>query len=161
MARLEMGPYVRFLGYRKDVPDLLAAADVIVQPSHMGGLCSSLIDAMFAARPIVATTAGGIPDLLRQGLGDSPLAWLVPPRSPRHLATAIREVLENTPEAVARGQQASQRALERFTADAMVEATLTAYGRIARQRYGDQAASILGLVTPLRPSGTSTTSSAA
>ncbi len=136
LAQLDMVPYVRFLGYRHDVPDLLAAADVVVQPSHMEGLCSSLIDAMFAARPIVATTAGGIPDLLRQGFGDSPVAWLVPPRSPRHLATAIREVLENTPEAVARGRQARQRALGRFTADAMVEATLAAYDQIARKRYG-------------------------
>lgn len=147
LAQLEMEPYVRFLGYRDDVPDLLAAADVIVQPSHMEGLCSSLIDAMFAARPIVATTAGGIPDLLRQVSGNSPVAWLVPPRSPRHLATAIREVLENSPAAIARGQQARQRALGRFTADVMVEKTLAAYARIARQRDSSR--------------GTPTTSSAA
>ncbi len=60
-------PRVRFLGFRHDVYDLIQAADLFVLPSHLEGLCSTLIDVMLARRPIVATTAGGIPDLV----GDS------------------------------------------------------------------------------------------
>ncbi len=70
---------VRFLGYRNDVPDLLQAADLFVMPSHLEGLCSTLIDAMFAKVPIVATTAGGIPEILDGAPGEQPVATLVAP----------------------------------------------------------------------------------
>ena len=142
---LHIAPYVRFLGYRNDVPDLLAAADLVVQPSHMEGLCSSLIDAMFAARPIVATTAGGIPDLLSQQTDDQAVAWLVSPRSPEQLSQAIQQALEDPMEALARGKRARVRAMRRFTADVMVEKTLATYRAIARRKQGDQAASFMGL----------------
>ena len=82
---------VRFLGFRNDVADLLAAAEVVVQPSHLEGLCSSLIDAMLAGKPIVATRAGGIPDLLDTKNND--VAWLVQPKSPNELASAVATAL--------------------------------------------------------------------
>ena len=62
--RLGIGSHVRFLGFRDDVYDLIHAADLFVMPTYREGLCSTLIDVMLAGRPIVATTAGGIPDLL-------------------------------------------------------------------------------------------------
>ena len=131
---------VRFLGYRHDVNDLLAASDLIVQPSHMEGLCSSLIDAMLAARPIVATRAGGIPDLLDVSDRETKVAWLVAPRDPQALGTAIREAIEDTQQAIDRGLAARERALRLFTAKQMVEQTLQAYEQIAQQRYGAHAA---------------------
>lgn len=131
---------VRFLGYRQDVQDLLAAADVIVQPSHMEGLCSSLIDAMLAARPIVASRAGGIPDLLQVHPGEQEVGWLVEPRDPSSLAQAIGEAITNRTLATQRANAARERALRQFTADQMVERTLQAYALIAQQKYGDQAA---------------------
>src|SRR5262249_4205020 len=63
---------IRWLGHTAELPHLMAAADLCVMPSHMEGLCSSLIDAMFAHRAIVATTAGGIPDLLGAYSSDDP-----------------------------------------------------------------------------------------
>ena len=122
---------VRFLGFRRDIADLLAAADLVVQPSHMEGLCSSLIDAMFAERPIVATRAGGIPDLVDATEAGGPVAWLCPPREPDPLAEAILAALADSDERCRRGQRARLRALRHFTADAMVEATVAAYRRIA------------------------------
>ena len=88
---------VRFLGYRHDVPDLLHAADLFVMPSHLEGLCSTLIDAMFAEVPIVATTAGGIPEVLDGVPGEPPVAMLVPPRQPEPLANAIIKALSDLP----------------------------------------------------------------
>ena len=80
--QLGLLPHVRFLGFRHDVPDLIHAADLFVLPSHLEGLCSTLIDVMLAGRPIVTTTAGGIPDLVgRDESGGEPVAWLVPPRA--------------------------------------------------------------------------------
>ena len=63
-AQLGVQSHVRFLGFRNDVYDLIHAADLFVLPSHKEGLCSTLIDVMLAERTIVATTAGGIPDLV-------------------------------------------------------------------------------------------------
>ena len=128
-----------FLGYRHDIPDLLAAADVVVHAAHTEGLCSSLIDAMMCAKPIVATTAGGIPDLLERG-GDQQVAWLVKPRSDSELAEAILEALSNPDQAIETGRRAKRRAMERFTTDRMVRATLQAYRELAFQHLGDQAA---------------------
>lgn len=134
---LHLNDRVHFLGYRNDVPDLLAAADVVVQPSHLEGLCSSLIDAMFAARPIVATRAGGIPDLLDSSENQAPVAALVKPRSPEQLATAIDACLRDPQTANARAQAARVRALQQFTDDAMVEQTLEVLQSLWHGKFGE------------------------
>ncbi len=122
---------VRFVGYRQDVPDLVQAADLFVLPSHTEALGSSLIDAMLAARPIVTTTAGGIPEVT--GSGDrpgEPLAWTVPPRDCRALARAILAALDCPRERQERSDRARRRAEELFTAERMVEGTLEVYREV-------------------------------
>jgi L-malate glycosyltransferase len=127
-AELGVQSHVRFLGYRDDVPDLIHAADLFVLPSHMEGLCSTLIDVMLARRTIVATTAGGIPDLIGVDAADvAPVAWLVPPRDPPALASAICNALASPEECAGMQQRARRRAEQRFTADCMVEATVAVY----------------------------------
>ena len=120
--------YVRFVGYRHDVPDLIQAADLFVLPSHTEALGSTLIDAMLAGRPIVTTTAGGIPELT--GSGDRPeerLAWTVPPSNPRALTEAILAALDSPRERLEWPDRARRRAEQLFTAERMVEATLQVY----------------------------------
>lgn len=124
---LSLGDRVRFLGFRPDVPDLLNAADLFIMPSHMEGLCSSLLDVMFARTPIVATTAGGIPEILgRASQGETPVAWLVPPRDPDALAQAVIAALTNNLRRCELVDLAAARAGS-FTADAMVDGTLAVY----------------------------------
>ena len=142
--RLKIDSHVRFLGFRDDVPDLIHAADLFVLPSHKEGLCSTLIDVMLAECPIVATTAGGIPDLVGSRTGcqpvqsnteqtgfqpvpHEPVAWLVPPRDPRALARAILHALDSPDQCAAMRRRALHRAEQRFTADQMVESTLAVY----------------------------------
>ncbi|MBU4270281.1 MAG: glycosyltransferase [Planctomycetes bacterium] len=152
--RLAIDSHVRFLGFRDDVPDLIHAADLFVLPSHKEGLCSTLIDVMLADCPIVATTAGGIPDLVgarkrgqapfagtalrvlrtkgacplfRPEESSEPVAWLVPPRDPRALARAILHALDSPDQCAAMRRRALHRAEQRFTADRMVESTLAVY----------------------------------
>lgn len=141
VARLELQPFFRFLGYRSDVPDLLRAADLMVMPSVQEGLCSTLIDAMFAGTPIITTTAGGIPDLVGPCGDGAAVARMVPPQNPSALAEAVSDALQ----ALAEGLpipgvdplRANDRAWQHFTAEAMVEGTLTIYRRVlesAKQR---------------------------
>lgn len=78
---------VRILGFRSDVVDLIAACDFIVHPSREDALPTALISALAAARPIVATTAGGIPDIVSPDCG-----ILVAPGAPAALGTAIAEM---------------------------------------------------------------------
>jgi glycosyltransferase involved in cell wall biosynthesis len=122
---------VQFLGYRNDVPDLLKAADLFVLPSHMEGLCSTLIDVMIAKTPIVATTAGGIPDLLGARKEDRPVAILVPPSNPTALANAINHALADLPALQPMVAAAEQRAIQCFTDEQMVEGTLAVYRELA------------------------------
>jgi glycosyltransferase involved in cell wall biosynthesis len=130
--QLGVKPHVRFLGFRNDVYDLIQAADVFVLPSHMEGLCSTLIDVMLARRTIVTTTAGGIPDLVgNDEPSGGPVAWLVQPREPKTLAEAILHALASREESARMQERARRRAEERFTADSMVEATLAVYRETA------------------------------
>ena len=141
--QLGIGPHVRFLGFRDDVYDLIHAADLFVLPSHKEGLCSTLIDVMLAERPIVATTAGGIPDLLGPGrtgcqpVLHSPVAWLVPPRNPAALAQAILRALDSPEQCAAMRRLAHERAEAHFTADCMVEATLAVYRELIAKPQAD------------------------
>ena len=134
-ARLGLEGRVRLLGFRHDVPDLIQAADLFVLPSHQEGLCSTLIDAMLAGRAIVATSVGGIPELVGgAGPGSEPLAWVVPPRDPAALAEAIGAALASPDERALRAERARRQARRLFTADQMVEATWAVCAELLHKR---------------------------
>ena len=137
VARSGLQQFVRFLGYRSDVPDLLRAADLMVMPSVQEGLCSTLIDAMFAGTPIITTTAGGIPDLVGPCGDEAAVARMVRSRDPAALADAVSEALRSLVDGVpifgVDVTRARDRAWRRFTAAAMIEGTLAVYRR-AMQR---------------------------
>jgi glycosyltransferase involved in cell wall biosynthesis len=77
-----------FLGHRSDVPDLLAAADLFVLPSLFEGLPLSVLEAMAARRPVIATAIGGTDEAVIHEL----TGLLVRPRDPDALASAIRRM---------------------------------------------------------------------
>ncbi|MBN2114474.1 MAG: glycosyltransferase, partial [Acidimicrobiia bacterium] len=76
---------VAFAGFREDVAALLAAADVVVHPSHADALPTALIHALAAGVPSIATDVGGIPEIVGEDAG-----VLVPPGNPAALAAAVR-----------------------------------------------------------------------
>jgi glycosyltransferase involved in cell wall biosynthesis len=78
---------VRLLGFRRDIADLLSASDFVVHPSSEDALPTALISALAAARPIVATNVGGIPDVVKPGCG-----LLVEAGNPSALSAAIAEL---------------------------------------------------------------------
>jgi len=118
---------VLFPGFRSDVPSLLAALDLFVFPSHLEGLGTSVLDALALGLPVVSTTAGGIPEMIEDGVHGR----LVPPRDPQALAAAMIELLERPERARALGAAGRARVMAEFTADRMVEKTLAEYGWLA------------------------------
>ena len=80
---------VRFVGRRDDVPALLASADLFVLPSLYEGLPLSIMEAMAAGTPVVATDIGGNNELVTSGK----TGLLVPPANPVALAEAVRALL--------------------------------------------------------------------
>ncbi len=79
---------VMFLGYRTDVADCLGAADLFVNASTTEGFPLSLLEALAAGLPVMATSVGGIPE----ALGSPPAGILIPPGDTRRLAEAFAEL---------------------------------------------------------------------
>lgn len=103
-------------GARLDAPDLIAAADVFALSSVREGLSVTVLEAMRAARPVVATRVGGNPEAVAEG--DTGL--IVPPRDPGALAVALLALLGDPERARAMGERGAGRWRERFTAERMV-----------------------------------------
>lgn len=127
IRRLHLGQHVVLGGFRSDVLGLLKGLDVFVMSSVTEGLGSALLDAMAAGRPIVATRAGGIPEIVTDGEN----GVLVPPRDGRAMADAIVALLRN-PARRARLAEAGLAHVRRaFSADRMVDETVEVYDRLA------------------------------
>jgi glycosyltransferase involved in cell wall biosynthesis len=117
-------------GFRADVLAALRAFDVFVMSSVTEGLGTSLLDAMAASRAIVATRAGGIPEVV----ADGETGFLVEPRDKAAMAAAIVRLLLDAPLRSRMGAAGLARVRERFSADRMVSATLEVYARLAGTR---------------------------
>jgi glycosyltransferase involved in cell wall biosynthesis len=100
---------VAFAGFREDVGALLAAADLVVHPSHADALPTALIHALAAGVPAVATRVGGIPEIVGEDCG-----LLVPPADPAALAAAIRGLAEDAARRRELGAAARRRFAARF-----------------------------------------------
>lgn len=121
---------VMFLGERRDVPDLLAAADLFLLPSLFEGLPLVVLEAMALPIPIVATRIGGTVEALGD---DHP--YLVPPGEPAPLATMIIAALVDKPGRQAAGLRGLRRFHERFTAARMGSETATLYRSMTEKRH--------------------------
>jgi glycosyltransferase involved in cell wall biosynthesis len=113
-------------GFRTDVLGCIKGFDLFVMSSVTEGLGTSLLDAMAASRPIVATTAGGIPEIVADGV----TGLLVPPRDHGALAAAIVRMLKDDAARRRLGDAGFARVNDRFTVERMVENTANVYSRI-------------------------------
>lgn len=115
-----------FLGERTDVPELLAAADLVVLPSLFEGLPVSVLEAMAAERPVIATAIGGTDEAITPEV----TGLLVPPRDPSALAAAIRRLLDD-PALAQRLAAAGRACVERsFSADATARQVMRIYDEV-------------------------------
>jgi glycosyltransferase involved in cell wall biosynthesis len=120
---LGVGSTVRFLGVRGDVVDVLGAIDVAVCCSDFEGSPLAVMEYMDAGLPLVATTVGGVPDLIDSGVH----GLLVPPQDPLALANAIAELLRDPEKARSLGERARARRRAEFDIDVQVRRTEALY----------------------------------
>lgn len=111
------------LGPRRDVADLIAAADVFVLSSRQEGFPITILEAMAAGKPVVTTAVGGCAEAVVHGV----TGLVVPAEDPRRLADALVEVLNDSAAAARMGAAGRRRVESRFSVDTMVEEHLTTY----------------------------------
>jgi glycosyltransferase involved in cell wall biosynthesis len=109
-------PRIHLLGFRDDVPNLLAASDVLAFSSLWEGLGRALTEAVLAAKPVVATAVNGVPDLVVDGTN----GYLVPPRRPDLLAERTLAVLGLPDRGASLGAAGAARIAGRFDVTEMV-----------------------------------------
>lgn len=126
---------VWFLGRRDDVPRLLRGALGLVSPSRWEGMPNVVLEAMAAAKPVIATRVEGSAELVVPGR----TGWLVPASDPPALANAIQELVLDPARAATLGVESQTIVSSRFTTNAMV----AAFERLYRNLLGN---------SPSRPS---------
>jgi glycosyltransferase involved in cell wall biosynthesis len=130
IKHLHLERHVFLAGFRADVLELLKDVDVFALSSTHEGMCTSLLDAMAAEKPAVATSVGGVPEVVE----DAATGFLVPPREPRALATRIVQLLKDQDLRRRMGRAGLDRARRLFTVERMVQETAAAYERLASTR---------------------------
>jgi glycosyltransferase involved in cell wall biosynthesis len=125
-----LGDRVRFLGHRKDVPDLLRASDIYLQTSLTEGFSNAILQAMGVGLPVVVTAVGGNPELVSSRTGT-----LVPTRDVDGTAKALAALVASAELRRDMGQAARQHVLEHFTLDRMAEAYADAFERAIEGRF--------------------------
>src|SRR5712692_2946369 len=129
-ATLSIASRVHFLGTRRDLGNLLGAMDVFVMPSLWEGLPLSLVLAMAASRPVVATAVAGIPEVVDEGR----TGLLVPAGDAQALGAALARLFADAPLRARLGRDARQSVLPRFGVDRYVDSVAALYDRLLAER---------------------------
>ena len=122
-ATLHLVSAVRFLGYREDAPGISRSADVYVSSSWSEGLGTSILEALAAGTPVVASEAGGAAEMVVPGQ----TGFLVPARASEALAEAIIASLKDRDAALRMAQAGMELARQRFSVERMVQGTFETY----------------------------------
>ena len=131
IQQMNLSSHFHFLGVRSDVPNLLAAIDLFVQPSLWEGLSVALLEAMAAAKPIVATAVSGT----TQAMVDGQTGLVVPFADSPALANAIIRLLADPTQAQAMGRAAKQYVALNFSAQKQAEDHLALYRRLSSNSF--------------------------
>ena len=131
VAELGLGDAVAFLGEREDIPEVLAALDLLLVPSWEEPFGRTVIEGMAMGRVVLATAAGGPSEVIRDGVDGRLLA----PRDPEGWARAASALLSD-PEARAAIGDAARAAAARFDRDVYAEQVLELYRRVTSGRAG-------------------------
>lgn len=132
---------VRFIGFRRDIPALVAACDFTVLPSYNEGFPFVLLEAMAAAKPVIGTDVGAVCEMIEEG-GNG---FMVKAGDAEGLGKALKNLVNLSPEArQALGDRGRELVLERFSIDQMAASTFKLYGPASPARSSATA----GRVSP-------------
>ena len=123
--------HVFLAGFRPDILSVHKGFDIFAMSSVTEGLGTSLLDAMACGKPIVATTAGGMPEVVSDGR----TGLLVPPRDHRAMADALIKLLTDSAMRAEMGAAGLARVRAKFSAERMVQETLDVYRRVAMHAH--------------------------
>ncbi len=126
LAREADGSGVELLGARSDMPELMAAADVLALTSEAEALPMSILEAMSLARPVVATDVGGV----REAVVDGETGFVTAPGDEHGVAGALLALAADPERARRMGEAGRARQRGRFDGDTMVDGYLAAFERI-------------------------------
>ena len=110
-------------GARADVPAIMSKFDVFILPSLAEGISNTILEAMAAGLPVVATDVGGNGDLVSNGT----TGQIIASQNPEEMALAIRDYIEQPTLALSQGEAGKKLATENFSLDTMVEKYTTVY----------------------------------
>jgi len=122
-SELGVAEHVIHAGFRKDIPAVMKAIDLLVLPSVVEGFGYVLVEAMAAAKPVVATRVSSIPEIVQH----DETGILVDVHDPEALAAAIVQVLSDPVQAHAMGERGRRVVLEKFTLERMLDQVEAAF----------------------------------
>jgi glycosyltransferase involved in cell wall biosynthesis len=108
---------VRFLGVRRDVPEILGALDAFIMPSRWEGIPLTLLEAMGCGLPVISTKVGRAPEIIQDGVNGR----LTPMADPQALAAAILELYREPEKRRQWGEEARRTVLEKYTLEHFLE----------------------------------------
>ncbi len=121
---------VRFVGHREDIPELLALMDLFVLPSHREGMPRSIIEAMAAGKPVVATNIRGCREEVVHGV----TGFLVPLKDPVALAQSIIAILRDAELARRMGDLGRERAIDEFDESLALDRQINVYTKLVKAK---------------------------
>jgi glycosyltransferase involved in cell wall biosynthesis len=130
IARLGLQQSVVMLGDRRDIPEILAALDVFCLPSDQEGMPMTVLEAMAAGLPVVASDVGGIPELVDPGV----TGLIVPAGAPRQLAAALSSLARDPALARAMGSAGGVKLRRSFSISTALGAYEECYREIKNRK---------------------------
>jgi len=127
-AQEHCGGGVTFLGFRRNIGEIMASLDLFVLSSHTEGLPNVVLESFAHAKPVVATAVGGVPELVVDGI----TGLLVPPAQPDRLAEAISVCLRNSDKAQQMGQAGYQKVRSEFSFESQSRRLEAIYANVLR-----------------------------
>jgi len=135
-----LSDYIMFLGERTDIQQLLGVIDIFVMPSIAEGLPNALLEAMAAARPVIVTCAGGMGEIIQNGVN----GLVVPVGDETSLLAGLRKLVKDRSFAKALGAAARQGIEDKYSIRATARAWEDLYISLLRTK---------GVPVPERPAG--------
>ena len=117
VRRLGLGESLSFTGFRADVPDILQATDILVQPTLSESFGMAVAEGLAAGLPVVATAVGGVQEIILDG----ETGLLVPPRDPEAIASKVVSLLEQPDFAASLASRGRQRVKDLFSPERCAE----------------------------------------